>query len=95
MHIHDEKNNNGMMWMMVLCCVLPLLLVGIFGAGGKAISAPTWLIFAGIIVMVVVHFVMMRKTHKHSDVQHDVTDTDTKKQHTKNDTSHSEHGNCH
>ena len=61
------KHDNGMMWMMVLCCALPLVLIFVFGAGGRALGAPTWLILGGIGVMTLLHFFMMCKSHKHSD----------------------------
>ena len=54
----------SMMWMMVICCALPLLLVFVFGlGGGKAVGAPSWLIWGGIGVMVLAHFFMMGKSH--------------------------------
>ena len=34
MHNHNGKGNSGMMWMMVICCALPLVVL--FVAGGVA-----------------------------------------------------------
>ena len=96
MHSHDDnRQGNGMMWMMVLCCAIPLVLVLIFGAGGKALGAPTWIVFGGIVVMIIAHFFMMGKSHKHSDEDHEVTNTDDKNKDDKNNKTHSGHGCCH
>ena len=56
-----------MMWMMVLCCALPFVLIIFLGAGGKAVGASTWVIFGGIVVMILAHFFMMGRPHKHLD----------------------------
>ena len=54
MHNHDEKSGNGMMWMMVVCCALPLVFVFLGGgalfAGGSAIFAGGyfWPVLIGI-----------------------------------------------
>ena len=74
MHNHDGKGNNSMMWMMIICCAVPLLLIVLFGFGGKAFGVSTWVIFGGIGVMVLAHFFMMGKSHKHdsgSDEKHE------------------------
>ena len=67
MHNHDGKNDNWMMWTMMICCAVPLLLIALFGFGGIALGAKTWVIIGGIAVMIVVHFLMMGRSHKHSD----------------------------
>lgn len=96
MHNHGEdKQSSWMMRIMILCCVLPLLLILIFGAGGKALGAPIWVIFGGIAVMVIVHFFMMGKSHKHSNEEHEITDGDGKSKDSKDNKNHSGHGCCH
>jgi len=47
MHNHDEKSGNGMLWMMVVCCAVPILFVIL---GGSAIFAGGyfWPILIGI-----------------------------------------------
>ena len=68
MHNHGEnKQSPWMMWAMVLCCAMPLVLILILGTSGKASGAPTWVIFSLIAVMIIAHFFMMSKSHKHSD----------------------------
>lgn len=80
MHDHDQNSGaRSMMWMMAICCALPLVLILIFGAGGKAIGAPSWIIFGVVAVMMIVHFLMMGRSHKDSD----------------EDQNHSGHGRCH
>ena len=44
MHNHDGKGGNWMMWAMMICCAVPLLLIVLFGLGGKAFGAPTWVV---------------------------------------------------
>jgi len=85
MHNHNEKNNNWMMWAMMLCCALPLLLILVFGVSGKALGSPTWVIFGGVAVMIIIHFFMMSRSHKQSD----------EKPTGENDKNHSGHGCCH
>lgn len=92
MHNHDGKKDNWMMWMMI-CCAVPLLLIVLFGLGGKAFGTPTWIILGGIAVMVIAHFFMMRKSHKHSDEEKPADGEDKSKDGEHKD--HSGHGRCH
>lgn len=100
MHNHNNNNDKGtnsMMWMMVICCAVPLLLILLFGASGRALGAPTWIVFGGVAVMVVAHFFMMGKSHGHNhDEEHkeNVSDDPNNKD-TKDGKSHSGHGCCH
>ena len=95
--MHDHNNNdNGMksmMWMMIICCAVPLLLIVFLGAGGKALGAPTWVVLGGIAVMVIAHFFMMGKSHKHTDEEQKGID-DGMANKNKDDKTHSGH-NCH
>ena len=96
MHDHDRKGNNSMMWMMVICCAVPLLLLLFIGTGGRALGASSWVIFGGVAVMVIAHFFMIGKSHKHddsSDEKHEITGEENKDN--KNDKNHSGHGCCH
>lgn len=94
MHNHDNKQGggNGMMWMMVLCCAIPLFLILVVGAGGKALGAPTWFVLGGIAGMVITHFFMMGKSHKHSDEDHEISGEGNKD--SKDNKTHSGHGCC-
>lgn len=95
MHNYDDNKQgggNGMMWMMVLCCAIPLILILIFGAGGRALGFLTWIIFGGIAVMIIAHFFMMGRSHKHSGEGHEAVDKDGKNK--DNNKSHSGM-NCH
>ena len=91
MHNHDGKDGNWMMWVMMICCAVPLLLIVLFGLGGKAFGAPTWVVIGGIAVMIIAHFFMMGKSHKHSDEKQDLNSEDKNKD--KKD--HSGSGCCH
>lgn len=92
-----------MMWMMLICCALPLLFIVFLGAGGKALGAPTWIVLGVVAAMMVAHFFMMRAMHKGSDEEHETTDgEDTKKdvsapsaEADKDDKKHSGRGCCH
>ena len=80
MHNHDNngKGMKSMMWMMVICCAVPLLLIVFLGAGGKALGAPTWVVLGGIAVMVVAHFFMMGKSHKQHNEKNEIEGKDEK-----------------
>ena len=60
MHDHNGKGNSGMMWMMVICCVMPL--VALFFVGGKiSTGGYFWPVLIGIFV--IVHIWMMFRGH--------------------------------
>ena len=94
MHDHNGKGNNSMMWMMAICCAVPLLLIFVFGAGGRALGAPSWIIFGGVAVMVIAHFFMMGRSHKHSDEEQPIVNEEDNKN-SKDKKDHSGHGCCH
>ena len=93
MHNHekDGKGMGSMMWMMVICCAIPLVLILLFGLGGKAVGFSTWVIFGGVAVMMLAHFFIMGKSHKHSDEKQGLNDEDKNKDNKNN----SGHGCCH
>lgn len=93
MHNHNhDKGDSWMMWVMMICCAVPLLLIILFGLGGKAFGAPTWIVIGGIAVMVIAHFFMMGRSHKHSDEEKTITDGEDENKDSKD---HSGHGCCH
>ncbi len=59
MHDHNEKNKSSMMWMMVICCALPLAILFFVGSSsfssgylwpiliGGFIGAHIWMMFRG------------------------------------------------
>ena len=67
MHNHDNKENSWMMWGMMVCCAALILFILLFGAGVKAFGLPSWIIVIGIIAFIIMHFVMMKKSHNHSN----------------------------
>ena len=99
--MHDHNNNdNGiksMMWMMVICCAVPLALILFFGVGGKALGAPTWVVFGGVAVMIAIHLFMMNKLHKRGDEEHDMSKENGEQNldYKKDSKNHSSHGRCH
>ena len=95
MHNHNGKDGNWMMWLMMICCTVPLVLIVLFGLGGKAFGAPTWVVIGGITVMVIAHFFMMGRSHKHSDEEKSITDGEVENKDSKNKKDHSGHGCCH
>lgn len=93
MHDHNKDGGgNGMMWMMVICCAVPLVLIVLFGLGGKALGAPIWIILGAVAVMAIFHFISMGKSHKHSDEEQA---TDGEQKDNKEHKDHSGHGCCH
>jgi cell division protein FtsW (lipid II flippase) len=83
MHNHDnDKQSSWMIWIMVICCAVPLLFVVLFGIGGKASGAPIWIIIGGVVVMIGTHFFMMGRSRRRSDSE-------------KDDKTHSGRGCCH
>lgn len=98
MHDHDSSSKNdghkGMMWMMAICCGLPILFILASGASGKALGAPTWAVFGGIAVMLAVHFFAMGGSRKHADKSESALSEVDKKE-KKGDTTSSDHGCCH
>jgi membrane protein implicated in regulation of membrane protease activity len=94
MHDHDGKGNKSMMWMMAICCGLPLLLILFVGGGGKALGTSTWVVFGGMAVMILAHFFMMGK-HKHGDDSNEKQELIGKEGKNKEDKTHSGHGCCH
>ena len=95
MHNHDEKDGNWMMWAMMLCCAVPLVLILLFGLGGKALGASTWVILGGIAVMLATHFLMMGRSHKRSNKEHGVAGEEGKNIDDKDGKTHDGHGCCH
>lgn len=84
MHDHgDNKRGSWMMWMMAICCGLPLLLLAVFAIGGKSlgVSTPSILVWVGL--MLVFHLVMMR--HRKGSL----------KEHGGKNAGHEHHDCCH
>lgn len=87
MHNHDNhKENSWMMWAMLLCCLGPVFLVLFFGAGVTAGGISPWIVIGAVAVVAILHFVMMKRSHKHTQEQsHESGNKD----------EHSGHGCCH
>lgn len=84
-----------MMWVMALCFAIPLVLILIFSAGGKALGTTTWVVLGAMAVMMVAHFFMMGKSNKHSDKDQNIAGKDDKNRDDKDDKDHSGHRCCH
>ena len=72
MHNHGNNNGNGghdskMMWLMMLGCMLPILIL-VFTGGGAGRSA-IWLVLLVVGGMLAMHWFMMRghSNHGHED----------------------------
>jgi hypothetical protein len=76
---NNDESMKSMIWMMVICCAVPLVLILLFGAGAKVLGAPKWVVLGGIAVMVVAHFLVMGKSREHSNEEHGITDNKAKK----------------
>jgi cell division protein FtsW (lipid II flippase) len=66
MHNHNDKSMKWMMWMMAICCGLPILFILLFGVGSVALGASKWVVLGVMALMLLAHLFMMRK-HKHDD----------------------------
>lgn len=53
------------MWAMMLCCLGPLLLVLLFGAGTTAGGVSPWIFVGAFAVLAVTHFGTMKKFGTH------------------------------
>lgn len=93
MHNHDGKDGSWMMWAIMICCAVPLLLLVLFGLGGRAFRAATWVVIGGAAVMIIAHFFIMGRSHKHSDKEQPADEEDKNKD--GKDENHSGHGCCH
>lgn len=84
------------MWIMIICCAVPLLLILTLGIGGKTLGAPTWIVLGGVGLMTVAHFFMMGRPHKNHDDRHEIKgEGDENKRDGSKDKNHSGHGCCH
>jgi hypothetical protein len=69
----------GMMWMMAICSAVPLLLLFFLSTGSLANETASWTVAGGVVLMLVAHYVMMRKmqsvsTGERHDSSHDCVD---------------------
>ena len=80
---HDSK----MMWLMMICCLAPILFIFLFGSGAKALGAPSWIVIGVVVVFAIVHFLTMKKSHRHTDDTAKEIDSDKKSGSDTDDTS--------
>ncbi len=73
MHDHDNKSNSWMMWLMMACCILPILFVGL---AGKGVGLPTWIVLGLVAVFAAIHFWGMHKSHDSAPQSSEKTDSD-------------------
>ncbi|MFA7192302.1 MAG: hypothetical protein WC089_03335 [Candidatus Paceibacterota bacterium] len=62
MHNHNNKENNWMMWAMMICCMAPILFIVFLGTGAKSLGFSFWIAIGGLAVFIIVHFIMMKKS---------------------------------
>ncbi len=62
--MNENKNMKWMMFVMILCCGLPLFLIVLFGVGGRTLGFSSWFTLIAIAVLVGMHFLIMKKMHK-------------------------------
>lgn len=70
MHNHEDKGMKWMMYLMMLCCMVPLL---ILVAGAR--QGVNWWVIGAISIFVVLHFVLMKK-HGNCHGDHKKEDND-------------------
>ena len=61
MHDHNDKDggHKGMMWMMLICCTLPFVVLFFGGGLGSGYLIPIL-----IVTLILVHLWMMSRKHK-------------------------------
>lgn len=74
MHGHNGKGDNSMMWMMVICCALPLALVLLSGSTPVFEGTMRYVVIGAVVFMCLW---MMFKGHGHT-VSPDKADTNIK-----------------
>ncbi len=78
---HNEKQNHLMMWMMVICCALPLVvLLFVSGFGGAALFSGgylSWVIFGGLALACIG---MMFRSHGRGSLNENYPDMPNAKQ---------------
>lgn len=96
-HNNNDKGTKSMIWMMVICGAVLLLLILVLGAGGKALGAPTWVVFGGVALMIGAHLFMMGRSHKHEDEERDTAkgNEEQNSDDKKDSKNHSGHDCCH
>jgi len=72
--MHNHGNNNGtnghdskMMWLMMLGCMLPVLILTLGGSG--LFQEYRWVVLAGVGAMIAVHLWQMFKSNNHHGVE--------------------------
>lgn len=86
MHNHNDSNNSWMMWLMMACCLLPVLFVGFAGRGA---GLPIWAVLGLAAAFIAFHFWGMRKSH--SSVSQSDKEDKTGQDSSKNHSGHSCH----
>jgi len=81
-----------MMWAMMLCCAIPLILILFFGLGSRALGASTWVTLAGVALMLVAHFFIINRSHRHPAKE---GEGDEENKNNQEDKTHSDHNCCH
>lgn len=58
---NNDNHNSSMMWMMVLCCALPIVFLALFSS--KPIGTSAWIILGAMAAFLIIHFWLMKKSH--------------------------------
>jgi len=94
MHNHNNPNDNahkGMMWMMIICCLVPFVLLFLLGSK-VSLGGNLWPILIG--VFLVAHIWMMFRGHgRHGGVEKKDGDDLSETSNKSDDHKHS--GGCH
>jgi cell division protein FtsW (lipid II flippase) len=92
MHGHNDKNSSKMMWVMMIGCVLPMVLLLFLGTG-KGFGSSSWIALGAVGLMFVIHLFMMiprKNTHEEHKMNENNKDNNTG-----NKNHSSGHGCCH
>ena len=96
MHNHNNSNDNGhkgMMWMMIICCLVPFALLFLLGSK-VSLGGNLWPVFIG--VFLVAHIWMMFRGHGgHGDTDIEEENDNTLAQPSSKSDEHKHSGGCH
>lgn len=65
--MNHNDHGSKMMWLMMICCLAPILLIFLFGSGARDLGAPAWIVIGIVAVFAIAHFLTMKKSHQQSD----------------------------
>lgn len=54
MHDHNDNNNSRMLWMMLICCLAPIVFI-LVASKGRGLGGFGWVVLAAIAIFMIHH----------------------------------------